>query len=379
MNIHEAYKTLDLAKGLGMERVEEQFAKLRSEMRERITSTSNEKLLNVYKNRLEQLEEAYVILSAFNQRAQETNYEASPPINSIEQLIPESNRGKQTMLVVTLVLVVVIFGGVIIFLTQEESTQSTQKESSREVVSVAIDKELTNPLFIQNNTDITFTDVPLWNNKAIEKINQYIQRPDLLINNESYQLLGWSDDGFKVAFIQNSSSCSAGFCDDIESSLIYDVTTDKVIEEIKYVTGNDGMDYDEAHSHNMLQITRRVRIEFLTLMKKYRIIPLVNNSNFVQGNKIDWNGLYTIAADGDVLYITSENEYGQQVRKKVATIKGLSEQMDLDELSILGFYKSPMHKRIVVLIETSFLGASGRDSNYLLFGSLLKNRDFEVF
>jgi uncharacterized protein (TIGR02145 family) len=62
MTTQEAYKTLDLAKGLGIDRVEAQFLKLKTEMEEKIASTSNGRLKQVYSTRLDQVEEAYSVL-----------------------------------------------------------------------------------------------------------------------------------------------------------------------------------------------------------------------------------------------------------------------------------------------------------------------------
>jgi hypothetical protein len=62
MTPQEAYKTLDLAKGLGMDRVEAQFIKLKTEMEEKITSTNNERLKQVYSTRLDEIEDACAVL-----------------------------------------------------------------------------------------------------------------------------------------------------------------------------------------------------------------------------------------------------------------------------------------------------------------------------
>jgi hypothetical protein len=62
MNIQDAYKKLDLAKGLNKERVEDQYRKLKSEIESKISSTHNDRLKQVYVNRLAEVEEAYNVL-----------------------------------------------------------------------------------------------------------------------------------------------------------------------------------------------------------------------------------------------------------------------------------------------------------------------------
>lgn len=63
MTIQEAYKKLDLAKGLDFSRIEAQYKLLKSEFEEKINATKNEKLVNLYSNRLLEIENAYAFLS----------------------------------------------------------------------------------------------------------------------------------------------------------------------------------------------------------------------------------------------------------------------------------------------------------------------------
>ena len=62
MNIQEAYKKLDLARGLGKERVDSQYFSLKNELESKILVTQNDKLKEVYSKRLEEVEYAYSTL-----------------------------------------------------------------------------------------------------------------------------------------------------------------------------------------------------------------------------------------------------------------------------------------------------------------------------
>jgi hypothetical protein len=104
MNIQEAYKKLDLARGLGRDRVDSQYRLLKDELMSKISTTQNEKLINVYKNRLEEVESAYLALVSHfenaNQIAEPPQAEIIPPrpvstpqITSIE---PKTNSKKKS-------------------------------------------------------------------------------------------------------------------------------------------------------------------------------------------------------------------------------------------------------------------------------------------
>jgi hypothetical protein len=76
MTPQEAYKILDLAKGLSINRVEAQFLKIKSEMQVKIASTQNERLLDVYNSRLDKIEDAYSsLIEHFKERNEELNKE----------------------------------------------------------------------------------------------------------------------------------------------------------------------------------------------------------------------------------------------------------------------------------------------------------------
>jgi hypothetical protein len=72
MTPQEAYKKLDLARGLERERVEAQFEKLKIEISEKIRSKSTEKLKQLYTTRLDDIEEAYSVLIDYFEEVQNT-------------------------------------------------------------------------------------------------------------------------------------------------------------------------------------------------------------------------------------------------------------------------------------------------------------------
>lgn len=82
MTPQEAYKKLDLARGIGKERVQIQFETIQLEMQEKIAATTNDRLSKVFQNRLSEAEEAYAVLlehfdSPENDRAFDQNVNTS--------------------------------------------------------------------------------------------------------------------------------------------------------------------------------------------------------------------------------------------------------------------------------------------------------------
>lgn len=63
MNTQEAYRQLDLALGLDLDRVQSQYNILKTALSEKISGTSNAVLKEVYQKRLEEVEEAYTVLA----------------------------------------------------------------------------------------------------------------------------------------------------------------------------------------------------------------------------------------------------------------------------------------------------------------------------
>lgn len=108
MNIQEAYKKLDLARGLDQKRVDEKFNLLKNELEERIANSQNEKLKQVFINRLNDIENAYQFLTEYfieqnneieNQSVQQEEikpiepvYVPEPPIQVENKEVPRSNK-----------------------------------------------------------------------------------------------------------------------------------------------------------------------------------------------------------------------------------------------------------------------------------------------
>jgi hypothetical protein len=108
MNIQEAYKKLDLAKGLIRERVESQYQNLKAELELKILGTQNERLKQVYANRLEEVEQAYVVLSMHFEGRDTEKVQELNPVNTFNDFStknePVPAQKKRTGLVIGIVL-----------------------------------------------------------------------------------------------------------------------------------------------------------------------------------------------------------------------------------------------------------------------------------
>jgi hypothetical protein len=133
MNIQEAYKKLDLAKGLSLERVESQYQKIKAEMEEKISATKNEKLQQVYINRLSEVENAYSSIVEYYES--QTSIESdrpeiiAEPENTVIKEVPftnvqvhKNNRFIKAIIIVGCILLVI---PIVYFLA---STYLTKKE-----------------------------------------------------------------------------------------------------------------------------------------------------------------------------------------------------------------------------------------------------------
>ncbi len=125
MNIQEAYKTLGLAKGLGMDRVEAQFTKLKTEMETKIASTSNGRLKQVYTNRLDEIEEAYAALLEHFEGGVQGVTEDQPIVHS-----PSTAHQTKAANSKWLLPAAIIFAGVLVSFTLIYFRSSTEAPSS---------------------------------------------------------------------------------------------------------------------------------------------------------------------------------------------------------------------------------------------------------
>jgi hypothetical protein len=121
MNIQEAYKKLDLAKGLNKERVEDKYLELKSEIESKISSTHNERLKQVYTNRLTEVEEAYnCLVDYFNNNGGKnsnlSNSEESKPIIEDVSGAPKVQPiRKKTFIFLSVFAVLIAIGGFLYF------------------------------------------------------------------------------------------------------------------------------------------------------------------------------------------------------------------------------------------------------------------------
>jgi uncharacterized membrane protein YhaH (DUF805 family) len=82
MTTQDAFKKLDLALGLGKDRVELKFNQLKKELDEKIRNTSNEKLKNIFVSRLNEVETAYaVLLDYFEPNKNKLREKEEPVVN----------------------------------------------------------------------------------------------------------------------------------------------------------------------------------------------------------------------------------------------------------------------------------------------------------
>jgi uncharacterized membrane protein YhaH (DUF805 family) len=86
MTIQEAYKKMDLAIGIGRDRVDAKFNQLSQELNDKIRTSSNEKLKGIFVSRLNEVESAYaILLEHFDPSTQ-----ISKPIETVsEEVKPE--------------------------------------------------------------------------------------------------------------------------------------------------------------------------------------------------------------------------------------------------------------------------------------------------
>jgi hypothetical protein len=115
MNIQEAYKKLDLARGLGIDRVESQYNFLKSELLAKLSGTQNARLQQVYTNRLEEVESAYLAIVRHFEDAnipETTSVPNSPnPYQNFENTIYTPKPKKKKGLFIGIVIIGVVLIG----------------------------------------------------------------------------------------------------------------------------------------------------------------------------------------------------------------------------------------------------------------------------
>jgi hypothetical protein len=121
MNIQDAYKKLDLAKGLNEDRVKDQYRQLKTEIESKISSTQNDRLKQVYTNRLAEVEEAYgFLIDHFNNdegnSATISNSEQKKPVIENVSVVSKSKPNNKQIVIISSMILGLALIGVLFFL-----------------------------------------------------------------------------------------------------------------------------------------------------------------------------------------------------------------------------------------------------------------------
>lgn len=137
MNIQDAYKKLDLAKGLKQDRVETQYRKLKAEMEQKIATSQNEKLLQLYRNRLDEIEESYDVLIEHlsNDDSSSLIDEPRTQVKNKIQDVPSSpvKKNKNTLISVLVIAALVLAIPVVYFMSSETIVEQEEVDFFRKM------------------------------------------------------------------------------------------------------------------------------------------------------------------------------------------------------------------------------------------------------
>jgi hypothetical protein len=137
MNSQEAYSKLDLARGLPKDRVDSQFEKLEQEYIERVASTQNAKLKQVYSDRLEEIRAAHAFLTAAFENAvndgidSESLPESAPEIQEDKPLHSSTNKSSSRLPIFLFLLALLAGGGYYWFFMHESKDDVEQIDPFR--------------------------------------------------------------------------------------------------------------------------------------------------------------------------------------------------------------------------------------------------------
>ena len=137
MNSQEAYSKLDLARGLPKDRVDSQFEKLEQEYIERVASTQNAKLKQVYSDRLEEIRAAHAFLTAAFENAvndgidSESLPESAPEIQVDKPLHSSTNKSSSRLPIFLFLLALLAGGGYYWFFMHESKDDVEQIDPFR--------------------------------------------------------------------------------------------------------------------------------------------------------------------------------------------------------------------------------------------------------
>lgn len=308
-------------------------------------------------------------------QAKKTSNKASKPVTSSKS--EGNNKGMLIGAVIGLAAVAVL---AFVFMSGGDSDNDQEDQEANENTT-EIKKEtkaknvIVNPDYFQERSDIIM--VP--KNKMISVANYYDRvyypYPNKSCEFNSLTFWGWSRDGNSIALSKPSSSCSDGFCDFYEDFIIVDITEDKVIEKISEYSGNDGRDeeyemsYEEKFSDACANFTQLCLQNEVWAHNYFD----AENKQLYEGLDFEWNGKYSIGMEGDSLFTYTTNQFGEPIKRRVTRIPDYHPNF----VKIIGFFKSPFHKRIAIIVEENWPGgASGIETSYKVYGALLRNKDY---
>ena len=287
---------------------------------------------------------------------------------------PKGNKSTVIILSALLGIVVVVF-----VLFQFQSSSSDDKDDSDESnVEQIEEREIVNPYFIQSFSDYVFPDKKIskeeFKNEWARKYSYGSNYSPVKYPNLNLEFWGWTIDGNSIALTKRSSDCYDGFCDYFTKHFVFDLSEDNIKEQYQYNTGNDG--YGTLDDIN--EITETAYYKMIDICKENKVDLYVNHSEssrFYNSKEVDWEGEYFMNIERDTLFMNTTNQYGDPVRRRVSKIEGYDEYTH----EILGYFKSPYHKRIAIIIKVSNMTASGINESYEIYGALLRNSDYRRY
>jgi hypothetical protein len=202
MTTQEAYKTLDLAKGLSMDRVEAQFTKLKAEMESKMASTSNERLKQVYSNRLDEIEEAYATLIESLQGGSGHADERVEIVSDQSSSIPTKPANPKWLLPVALIFVGIVgLIALFLFFNANSENNGQTEESKNGTENNSTDNQYTE----NEDVDTRVAKIKEWYSSIQSMINlskcENVQRI-------KYEQDGFNDYGIEMEFQQDVRICN---------------------------------------------------------------------------------------------------------------------------------------------------------------------------
>lgn len=198
-----------------------------------------------------------------------------------------------------------------------------------------------------------------WNKNFENKYLLFIKKPRLLLksNISGFNFLGWSTDGYKIAYSYGESDCFEGFCDFIDVYEIKDTRANKKVISKSINMGADGCD-DCGLTGNESHVVK-VKREFIKSMRSYKIMPGGQYEKFFKKKDLYWGDYYEIKIKKNKLILKKTDTNNNISYNTVKYLKGS------DGYQILGYYKSPVNKQIVIILKYERMNASGINYDYI--------------